>query len=160
MRRIAETARIAHRPGIEDRQVAEHDTVPIQERHAAVALRLPGGEPWVVGKPLLHAIRVVRHLPAQHALAGCAGQRQLEVGEQLPVTPNCQRTKHASLGVELGDEGVGDAQRLGHAADERPQESLTGFAFDAFDDLAQRNVLVERRLRPARAHGPMCHLAG
>ena len=112
------TARIEHRSSIEDRQVAEHDAVAVQERHAAVALRVPGGEPVVLGESLLHAVRVVRHLPAQHPFAGGAGQRKLEVGEQLPVAPDRERTKHASVRVELGDERVGDAEGLGRTADE------------------------------------------
>src|SRR5262249_29041944 len=99
-----QTARIAHRSGIEDREVAEHDAAAVQEWHAAVALRLPGSEPVVVGEPLLHAVCVVRHLPSQHPLAGGAGQRKLEIGEQLSVAPNRERAKYASLGVELGDE--------------------------------------------------------
>ena len=113
----------------------------------------------VLGEPLLHAVRVVRHLPAQHAFAGGARQRKLEIGEQLSVAPDRERTEHASFRVELGDERVSDAERLGHAANERPQESLAGLAFDAFDDLAKSNILVERRPRPVRVRALMCHLS-
>ena len=135
---------VVHRPVVENGQVAEDTAGAVDQRDAAVTVDPPGGQTDVVREEGLQALRVVRHLAAQHGLAGRAGHREFEVVEPAAAPPHRERAEMRPVGRQFGHEGVLDGERRGEMAHERGEEALAGLRLDALHDGAERRIFSKR----------------
>jgi len=132
---------VPHRLVVADREMAHDRARGIDQRHPAVAVDAPVDEGAVRREELLQPLREVRHLSVQHALAGGAGQRDVDVGQEGAAAPERPRPEALAVVRQLRDEGVLRPQGGGEVLHERGEELVARLGFDAFDDRPECRVL-------------------
>ncbi len=109
-------------PLVEDRQVAQHLALDVEQRHAEVALDPQIDEVLISGEFLADAAGMMAQSRADHVLAGGPGQVEFDIVQDRPFAPVRQGPRPHRRAVELGDEGVIDAHGRGQVPDQRLEE--------------------------------------
>ena len=131
-----------HGPLIEDRQVAEHPALAVEQRHAQVALDPQVDEQPVAREPLPDLLGMVAQPPAHDVLAGSPGQLEFEVLLDPAPAPVGERADSRRRPGELGDEGITDAEGRGQVPDQRLEEHRAGAPGRPLEDRPQRGDLI------------------
>ncbi len=144
-------------PCVEHREMAEHLTPRVEQRHAQVALDRHLDECLITREPFLDAAGIMAQPAADHILAGGPGQVVFDVFADLALPPVGESPHSRALAGKLGNEGILDPERRGEVPDERLEEYLARAPGRSVDDGAQGGDLVavcnRRRLVPRRFGG-------
>ena len=153
---------IGHRHHVEHRQVAEHASVQVHERHAHVADGARSAQAGIVRIQIDDAIRVVHQAAVlHHHLTGSAVHRLLPVLDPLPAEEERQCPQPPSLRIELRHPGPARSQRAGQVLDQRSKEPLADLAGRSLED--PREGGLRRRVQALagrRQHGCILTRAG
>ena len=132
---------VQHRPLGQDRKVADDHSGRIKQGNAAIALNAPPFETGVGGEELADPFGMIRGLAVQDCFAGSTIERGFEVFHETSAAPERARAKPRTIPQELGDKRVLASECRREVFDERVEETISHFRFDALDDLAQRRVV-------------------